>query len=488
MRRHVSFAPLLAAAIAIVASPAGGAEFDDGMEAYESKDFAAARAVFLDLAALGNGAAQHNLGAMALRGEGAPQDRGEAAGWMLAARENGHDATPKALDSLRQQLTPSERETAERIVDRFGRAALEANVLPSPLVAHRQTEARDVDATIEHPRFVSGESPRYPEGPLRRGGRRGPPEPEQAIVVLRVVLGTDGRPRDPEVVVSIPPASDGGRPFIEALTRAVLTRRYEPARREGRPLAVVYTFKAEFRMPDQKGIVKRDFLENVRAAAASGDARAQFVAGIADFEAPQSVDGKGRSTENRRLILAAAQAGVPEAQLMIGRTLSRQAKSAKALPWLERASAAGLAGARVSYGLELLTQKDPPYERIRGLLERASEADDPFAVRHALAALACSTDALLRSPKAALRIAKRVSLDRDPDPLTAEAVAAAHAAVGDFDEARRAQRVAIARAKKIGWNVSAMEKRLEGYASSRACEDDFLPAAAAELLPRRQPR
>jgi hypothetical protein len=227
--------------VALAARWTLASEFRDGVSAYALKELARARVVFLDLAALGDGPSQYNLGAMALRGEGTPRNRGEAVGWMLAARENGHDPTASALDDLRAKLTIEEQTSADGILNRFGREALQSTALPPPC---GPSQLKD----FVKPKLLSSKPIKYPESARTDGS--------QAITVLAFVMGRDGRLRDPEVVLSIPPLSKGGHAFVDAATRSLVDRRYEPARLNGRPIDVWYTFHITFRLPDVTSVLK----------------------------------------------------------------------------------------------------------------------------------------------------------------------------------------------------------------------------------------
>lgn len=437
--------------------------FDAGLLAYEAKDFTTARAMFLDLAEIGNAQAQYNVGAMTLKGEGATKDRGVAAGWMLSARENGHDPTPRALDVLVAELSPAERASADEILARAGCAALGRTVLPC---------AQGMPEDLEPPRLVRATSPTYPEAAIPSG--------HQGLVVVRAVLWTDGLPRDPEVIIAAQsgdfsrpdrrrrPSYGEARSFAEAAVRAVLQRRYEPARLRGEAVPVNYLFKMTFRMQDAPGLLKEGIEERLLAAASAGDPAARFAAAVLNASVGSGIEVGP--------LLAAAQAGLPEAQLMIGTMLLDSGHAERALPWLERASRAGLPPAHVRYGLALLARPDPPYGQVRDLLRRAPSSQDGFAARHAVEVLACSERSELRDPRAALAIGKRAGLEHDGDPLSLAAVAAARASAADQRGAARSQRDAIRRAGQLGWNVQELEKRLAEYERGRACEAPFLPA------------
>ena len=65
------------------------ADFDKGMKAYRSSDYATAMAEWRPLAEANHAAAQSNLGLMYYSGYGAPQDYAEALTWYRRAAEVG---------------------------------------------------------------------------------------------------------------------------------------------------------------------------------------------------------------------------------------------------------------------------------------------------------------------------------------------------------------------------------------------------------------
>lgn len=75
--------------VALFVAPAQTADFQAGLEAYERGDFAAALHEWRPLAEQGHAWAQHNLGAMYVRGSGVPQDDIEAVKWTRKAAYQG---------------------------------------------------------------------------------------------------------------------------------------------------------------------------------------------------------------------------------------------------------------------------------------------------------------------------------------------------------------------------------------------------------------
>lgn len=90
---------MLAAIMLAITSAANAGQFEDGLAAYDRKDYAAALKLFQPLAKQGNVHAQTNLGAMYANGHGVPQDYAEAMKWYsFAAKQNN----PLALFSVGQ--------------------------------------------------------------------------------------------------------------------------------------------------------------------------------------------------------------------------------------------------------------------------------------------------------------------------------------------------------------------------------------------------
>ncbi|MCZ6588729.1 MAG: tetratricopeptide repeat protein [Alphaproteobacteria bacterium] len=74
----------------LLAAPAVAQDFDKGLAAYNSGDYATALREMRPLAEQGSATAQFGLGNMYLEGHGVPQDYAEAAKWYRLAAEQGH--------------------------------------------------------------------------------------------------------------------------------------------------------------------------------------------------------------------------------------------------------------------------------------------------------------------------------------------------------------------------------------------------------------
>lgn len=85
--------------LAWLAAPAN-ADFDAGVAAYKSGDYATALRKLRPLAEQGNAEAQLNLGVMYAMGRGVPQDYQEAARWHRRAAEQGYAKAQRHLGLL----------------------------------------------------------------------------------------------------------------------------------------------------------------------------------------------------------------------------------------------------------------------------------------------------------------------------------------------------------------------------------------------------
>ncbi len=77
-----------------------GGDFEAGLKAYRSGDYAAALKHWKPLAEQGNALAQNNLAVMHGRGQGVPQDFSEALRWYRRAAEQGNAGAQTALGGM----------------------------------------------------------------------------------------------------------------------------------------------------------------------------------------------------------------------------------------------------------------------------------------------------------------------------------------------------------------------------------------------------
>lgn len=455
--------------LALVVGVPVHADFSTALGQYQAGQYTAARQEFRRLAALGNPAAQHNLGTMALHGQGGPADHGEAYGWFSAARENGnHELTDGQFADLRAKLSPADEARAAQIVARFGNAALSANVLP-PKVGSAGC-ARYVPPSM---RF---EAPAPFAHAAREAGRSG-------VGIVSYTVGTDGVARDPVLVATLP-APPFGQPAVDS----VLHSRYSPATFDGAPVAAQAWHHVGFKLTaGVASIWSRDILAGLKATAVRGDLPSLYLYGVIARLDPSLGESPGNADA---IILEAAQGGNADAQYWIAMTLaeSRRCGADRSLPWLRAAADGGHVVARVALG-ERLLEGQPDAASVaeaKALFAGVVGSTNAWALKHAIAHLASSPVAALRDAPVALRAAATLFVkDRNysQDPQTFDALAAARAANGDFKGAARAQLQAIEAAGKLEWNPSRMYERLATYRSNAMWFGDLLAVPAGIVAP-----
>ena len=453
------------ALLALVAGTSAAADFPQALGQYQAGQYAPARLEFQRLARLGNASAQHNLATMALRGQGGPQDNGEAYGWFQAARENGNgDLAESQLADLHAKLGPADEARAAQIVAAYGRGAIEANVLPAPAGA----------CAGFAPPAMRIQAPTPYSYAAREVGVSG-------VGVVSFTVGLDGLAHDQDVLSAMPhPAF--GQPAVDA----VLKSRFTPARDDGQPVeARAWTFVGFKLKAGVASIWEPGLLAGVRARAADGDLASLYLYGLIARLDPAI----GMAREKAEAIsLEAAQGGNPEAEYWMATALSesRRCGADRALPWLRAAAEGGHEAARVSLGERLLAG-EPDAARIaqaRGWFESVVGSRNAYATKHAIAHLAASPIEALRNPRAALDATATLFVKNysySQDPQTHEALAAARASNGDFRGALAAQQHALEAAEALHWNTAQLRERLASYKAGRMWYGDLLAVPRSNL-------
>ncbi len=88
--------------------------YQKGMDAYDREDYATALKEFRPLAEQGLAAAQNNLGAMYINGEGVRRNYVRAYMWLSLAAKQGYKRAVSSQGQLEREMTPGELAEAER--------------------------------------------------------------------------------------------------------------------------------------------------------------------------------------------------------------------------------------------------------------------------------------------------------------------------------------------------------------------------------------
>jgi TPR repeat protein len=428
------------------------ADFATAMKQYAAGHYPEAHTEFLSLAELGLGAAQWNLAAMSLQGQGAPKDKGEGVGWLVAAAQNGYQGMPQEkIEAMRAKLSEAERQSAGQIVSQYGREALLQRVLPD--------EKSDACPGRVPAEILQMASLSYPSGLQRQDG----------IVMASAIVGTDGLAHDPRILAAAPMAD-----FAAAAVDSLLKSRFKPAQRNGAPIAGPIVVKSVFMTQGGGNLWSVTALHKLVAAADNGEPGAQYIIGAAATLDRSLNIPLDRAQE---MIVSSAKSGHPQAQYWVARRFQPDCDpGGKGLLWIRRAALNGSAPAQVMLATHLLREPndEAKVSEARGLLEKAAESDDFFARKHAVGLLAASNVAAVRNPEAALRASKALlKSGMGADPQLFETVAAAQAANGLFEEAAARQETALSKAKALYWNTSQLEQRLKAYQARQAWTGDL---------------
>jgi uncharacterized protein len=464
MRLQPPQAALLAAAIAtaalasgaILAADAAAADFQRALGDYHAGRYDAARAQFLSLAELGNCSAQFNLAAMALHGQGGAKDAGSGVGWLQSAAGNGcADLVGNRLPARRAKLTAEETRAAADIVARYGAEALEAQGIVNPqLSCHDTTQPRAITAT-------QAETPA-----TARGGR------QPAMVVAALLVGADGRVRDPEILLAVPDET-----FAAAAIEAWLNSGFTPAQRGGAP--VVARLEARTLFAVSAPLADAEVIRKARSAAQAGDPAAAYLVGLAAMHDSSLGLSPARAQE---LLLGAARDGSADAQYWVGSQLRAGAvchPRANGAVWLRHAAGGGNAAAQLLLAEDLLAGAPNAAQaaQARELLAQAARADSYYVRKHVAALLATSPLDAVRDPHTALELASQLAAGPiRTDPQMYETVAAAYAANGDFRNAAAQQELAVQKARGLRWDTRTMAQRLDEYRRGTVWRGDLLAA------------
>jgi hypothetical protein len=437
------------AAAAVLGSACAYADFQQAMQDYSAGRYDAAHGEFLALAELGDCSSQFNLGAMALKGQGGPQDSGGGVGWLQAAAGNGCERlVGNRITVLAARLTADESRTAAAIVERYGHAALRAQGVIDP----------DFNcAGTTPPRVVTHPEPEYPQQQLARR--------QDALVITALTIGADGRARDPEVLLAVPEQE-----FVAATIEAWLNSSFAPAMRNGQPVEYRLQAKQVFAVDGGGALAQLEPLQRARAAAEAGDSQGQYVLGLAaTLDSSLGVS----SASAGEMLMSAARAGGAQAQYWIGSQLRATASChphADGTIWLRHAAAGGNGAAQMLFASELLGDGPAAAQMApaRAALAQAAQSDNYYVRKHVVALLAASRVDALRDPHTALALAQQLLRgDVQSDPHMFAAVAAAYASSGDFHAAVAQQQRALQKALSLGWDTRTLTTQLAAYRAGR---------------------
>lgn len=461
----------------IVASPGSARDLASAEAAYDAQQFDVALANFKELAEFGLPHAQHRLAIMYARGEGIRPQRVLAYAWASLARDAGREAAAALADHLEANLTPTSRRIADEIRRDFAPDAIALRWL-SPAAQSAQSKC-DVESLRK---------PQYPPWNRELG--------LQGTVVADFQSDATGRTTSVRVALSVP-----SQAFDSGIRRALLATRWQPRQEDadsgtGCHSTLVIRFVIQGLEAEAYAGLERS-LEKHRQLAEQGDPRARISLGLALLALPQV---RGDRTDRprhadvdaqaMRWFREAAQAGEPAAQYMLGLGIATgwggEENVLEGRGWMFKAAQADQPEAQVAVAAAALDRERPSdRERLfaRIWLQRAARTESVDA-RLMLAGLsAANPDAAERDPAKALELLAPLRAELKHDPTWHEIKAAASAASGDFEAARRAQREAQRASRSLDQDTADIDARLSLYERGVPWYGLFIPRGAVAAAP-----
>jgi uncharacterized protein len=451
----------------LLAAGAAHADLAGARKAYAAKDFEGAFQQYLEIATLGNVAAQENLAAMYVDGEGVPRDNVLGYAWATIARENGGNAAMQnIIGQLEPHLDDKARARVKAVTDQFGKAALEERLLPGP----RQDPPRlspDETCRISRPTNPDDFYPRTAIDAEISGS-----------VFIESRVSRDGQSHHPIAWYSFPEG------VFDAAGRGIgRANGFSPKKKDGEPQPCTFRYKAKFRVKSPADARITEAYKKFKVLAEAGDPVAQLYYGLLMFDRGSVADTSERPLD---WYLKAAQAGLPYAQYLVGVDLvmldgagpeaGNARRIAKGLTWLEISAAHGRPEAKFALANYQLATRPESFAdpRVFAWLEDATKAGHRDGTLYLAALLAAGPDATRRDPVRALELVDLGQWDFDSDPTAIEIAAAANAHLEKYDAAVSLQQRAIRTAARYKWDVAPLNERLGKYQARAAWSGNLL--------------
>ncbi len=207
-----------------------------------SQDYAQAMAWFRKAADQGNADGQNSIGWLFQNGWGVKQDYAEAMTWYRKAAEQGNARAKANIDTLSRNGSQADQTHGTAQNNAAAGSSSEKESAPAILMTNG----------IYAPRAIYDPEPEYSEE-ARKAGTIG-------TVLMSLVVDPDGQPRDIKVVVPL------GNGLDEKAVETVKTWKFEPATKEGKPVAVQIMVQVDFRFYGLSGVGKVEIVDESHGA------------------------------------------------------------------------------------------------------------------------------------------------------------------------------------------------------------------------------
>jgi len=451
----------LAAAV-LACAQVSAADLRDGLNSYESKDYALAFGILAPLAELGNPRAQFAVSRLLLDGKGIDKDVVRGVGWLIAAAENGSPDASGVLAAESAKRTDAQKSEAQLFAARYGREATALlNALP--------TGAGVVDG-FKPPQVTPGLEKNTE---LQRGMALVMAQSGWMFTDVICVVDAEGQVRDAFIVDSQPT-----RNISQLLVEALHGIRWTPAQSAQGPVpgAMLMSVHYMFQQTNAARQLRNNILR-LKREAQDGDDASQYV--LSKLEHYFKELPGGDIDADALLSKAAAQGRHARAMHAQAIKESKDTVNPAASDFsrLLEVGRAGLQPVQIEIALAAWSEQTPAgYARARRWLAAARNGGGVEANKYLAALLVAHPVKEAEDTKSALKLAgdATTSWHGTKDPDAWQVLAAAQAKAGQFAEAITAQQKAIDLARGYGWTLTSLDRRLEAYRASRAILEDIV--------------
>lgn len=431
------------------------------VQLHQAGDHTRAYQKFDELARVGDHVAQRNLGLMLAKGEGVPQNMSAAYAWFSVAVGQGDTASEKFVALAESKLSPealvAAKQQTENLATQYAWAHVAERLAPN---------FSCLDSPSGEPeKFLSAKrkAPEYPSQATIRLITRSKPTPEFVMVPLRAVIPQHGHPRDYNMI------AEPNSPFAKSVADVLPSWHFE-LRPETGPMWMHQTFL--FRLDTPGNALEQDAAKlhaEWRNRAEQGAVNDIYVYAELDKYLP-GLERRMSDTERLRWHYQAASGGHAESARMLAENRSTHDQcnpgASKSETWLLLAAHWGSAFARVlmaDTAIKAGLKDDAVF-----WTNSAAATDNPGARFRRSWMLATSSNPAVRDPEQALDILDAIARRYHDEPARLEAIAAAHAANGDFSTAQKVQRKAIKQLTGVDLPLTGAEERRQRYANKQA--------------------
>ena len=244
----------------------------------DKQDYVKAMTWFRKAADQGLARAQVNVGWLYEKGLGVGQDYAEAMAWYRKAADQGDDDGQNDIGWLYQNGWGVKQDSAEamtwyRKAVEQGNSRAKANLESLAKLGHPEDQTDQATTSQKDAMVANTPNKGSPPAVMLPNGIRAPrltydPEPEYSdearegmvtgSLLLQLIVDANGLPRDTKNLVPL------GYGLDEKAVAAVKTWKFEPATKDGKPVAVQIMVEVNFRLYEQAGIGEVEIVSDPR--------------------------------------------------------------------------------------------------------------------------------------------------------------------------------------------------------------------------------